>query len=641
MRYHAALLTCVLVLACSPDTPTTPQHDDRPPLVSVEVADTNWLPPHLRALPGLLIPSISSSPGAPSLRSQLTPSMSTVALSGPFPPPIDLGGAFSSPTQASDVRADGVVIGYVGSFFGGYTGIRWSPNGSPAPGGYYVGDSHNHPQAINTSGQVAGHVYNFQGGMRAARWVGSTAAQVLAPALSQGMGINDGGTVVGYTSPSINGGEYDGVRWDASGVGSVLTPLNNLDWVISMEVNSSGQIVGYEFGVSPNPSTSRAVLWTADGTPTLLPPLAVGRDAQAYGINAGGVIVGQAIGADNRNRAVRWINGAIAALEMPPQAQSASAWDVNDDGIIVGQYYDGSLFHAAVWDGGGTFLGKLPPLTSGAWTTSAYAIEGNYAAGVSIGLNDQTHAVRWTLAEPGATAVGSNVEVAPVDPATGTSPVTLTFGSVSGAGTTTVSSSTQGAPPPLGFKLGTPPVYYELATTAEYSGSITVCFTYNPASYHNPANLKLFHGVAGVWTNVTTSHDQASHVICGTTTSLSPFILAELLYDFTGFFQPVDNGTVLNQVKAGSGIPVKFSLGGALGLDVLTANSPTTGSISCTSVPGVDPIEELTTSTSGLHYEDGQYIYVWKTQSTWKGTCRKLMLNLKDGTQHVALFQFK
>jgi Thrombospondin type 3 repeat len=114
------------------------------------------------------------------------------------------------------------------------------------------------------------------------------------------------------------------------------------------------------------------------------------------------------------------------------------------------------------------------------------------------------------------------------------------------------------------------------------------------------------------------------------------------LYNFTGFFQPVDNGSVLNAVKAGSSIPVKFSLGANLGLDILAAtNSPTTGTVSCTSVPAVDPIEEVTTSSSGLHYEGGQYVYVWKTQSAWKGTCRKFVLTLKDGTQHIALFQFK
>ena len=36
-------------------------------------------------------------------------------------------------------------------------------------------------------------------------------------------------------------------------------------------------------------------------------------------------------------------------------------------------------------------------------------------------------------------------------------------------------------------------------------------------------------------------------------------------YDFSGFFQPVDNPPTLNAVKAGAGVPVKFALGGNQG----------------------------------------------------------------------------
>jgi hypothetical protein len=36
-------------------------------------------------------------------------------------------------------------------------------------------------------------------------------------------------------------------------------------------------------------------------------------------------------------------------------------------------------------------------------------------------------------------------------------------------------------------------------------------------------------------------------------------------YAFTGFFPPVDNLPVLNQLKAGQGIPLNFSLGGDYG----------------------------------------------------------------------------
>jgi hypothetical protein len=47
------------------------------------------------------------------------------------------------------------------------------------------------------------------------------------------------------------------------------------------------------------------------------------------------------------------------------------------------------------------------------------------------------------------------------------------------------------------------------------------------------------------------------------------------IYAFDGFYRPVDNPPVVNTVKAGQGIPVKFSLGGDFGLDIFEAGYPT------------------------------------------------------------------
>jgi hypothetical protein len=111
---------------------------------------------------------------------------------------------------------------------------------------------------------------------------------------------------------------------------------------------------------------------------------------------------------------------------------------------------------------------------------------------------------------------------------------------------------------------------------------------------------------------------------------------------FAGFFQPVDNGGILNIAKAGSAIPVKFSLGGDFGLGVLL-KAPTASAITCPTGAGSDAIEETATSPSGLSYDagTGQYTYVWKTQSGWKGTCKQLHMPLSDGVDHTAVFQFK
>jgi hypothetical protein len=85
----------------------------------------------------------------------------------------------------------------------------------------------------------------------------------------------------------------------------------------------------------------------------------------------------------------------------------------------------------------------------------------------------------------------------------------------------------------------------------------------------------------------------------------------------------VDNPNALNAVNAGRAIPVRFSLGGNQGL--------------------VDSIEEtVTATTSSLSYDatTDRYQFVWKTEKTWAGSCRQLVLKLVDGTLHRANFGF-
>jgi hypothetical protein len=109
------------------------------------------------------------------------------------------------------------------------------------------------------------------------------------------------------------------------------------------------------------------------------------------------------------------------------------------------------------------------------------------------------------------------------------------------------------------------------------------------------------------------------------------------------FGAPVDAPPMLNLMKAGGSVPVKFKLGGNYGLNILASGYPTSRQITCDTSAPVDLVEETTTSNSGLTYDpaSGQYTYVWKTQKSWAGTCRQFTLRLTDGSDHIALFQFK
>lgn len=130
---------------------------------------------------------------------------------------------------------------------------------------------------------------------------------------------------------------------------------------------------------------------------------------------------------------------------------------------------------------------------------------------------------------------------------------------------------------------------------------------------------------------------EAGHDYVCTFTNTNP-------YDFNGFFAPVDNLPTWNSVKAGQAIPVKFSLGGDEGIDIFATGYPKSQTIACASNVAVDGIENtVNAGGSSLSYDPvtDQYVYVWKTEKSWAGTCRQLVVKLADGTYHRANFQFK
>jgi len=115
-------------------------------------------------------------------------------------------------------------------------------------------------------------------------------------------------------------------------------------------------------------------------------------------------------------------------------------------------------------------------------------------------------------------------------------------------------------------------------------------------------------------------------------------------YAFAGFFAPVDNLPTLNVVKAGSAIPVKFSLAGNQGLNIFATGYPKSVTIACDSSAPADAIDStVNAGGSSLSYDPltNQYNYVWKTDKAWAGTCRQLVVKLTDGTSYYANFKFK
>jgi hypothetical protein len=118
-------------------------------------------------------------------------------------------------------------------------------------------------------------------------------------------------------------------------------------------------------------------------------------------------------------------------------------------------------------------------------------------------------------------------------------------------------------------------------------------------------------------------------------------------YKFTGFFQPVENPgdkNVVNTVKAGSAVPIKFSLNGYKGLDIFESGYPKVIAAKFSTTAEKEEIDSISTvSNSGLTYDKAtdQYTYVWKTDKSWVRLDKVLVIKLADGNEYKANFQFK
>jgi len=148
---------------------------------------------------------------------------------------------------------------------------------------------------------------------------------------------------------------------------------------------------------------------------------------------------------------------------------------------------------------------------------------------------------------------------------------------------------------------------------------------------------------AGDFAFTVTATDAAGSATSRTT----HYSIAAAGFSFGGFFSPIDNPPIVNTVKAGRAVPVKWSLrndNGGYVSDPATFQSLTSQAVSCSSGAPSDEIEEsMTSGSSGLQYDSltKQFQYNWKTTSGWKGTCRQLALELSDGQQKYASFRFQ
>ena len=171
-----------------------------------------------------------------------------------------------------------------------------------------------------------------------------------------------------------------------------------------------------------------------------------------------------------------------------------------------------------------------------------------------------------------------------------------------------------------------------------------VCFAQAQSAYAGGAWVFQNNGAdTSTWTTQAWSPAD-DNAFTATFSSSAP----EPIYDFDGFYAPVDNkdlagNYVLNQVRAGSAIPVRFSLGGDRGMDIFEVGYPRSQAIACDSDAEVDGVEQtVNAGSSELSYAPGSdtYTYVWKTDRAWSDSCRQLVVRFDDGTTARANFTF-
>jgi probable HAF family extracellular repeat protein len=429
----------------------------------------------------------------------------------------DLGTLGGSSSYATALNDSGLVVGQAGTT-GDAEQHAFLYSGSFPPLDL-EGGSYSLPFDINELGNVVGlftfeepfvsHGFLYEGSLPV-QDLGTLTGIVGSRSIASG--INSNGHIVG--SSDASGGGYRATFW-ASGAGppvSLGVPLGyaNSDLVA---INDGELAVGTAY-----PAASFAHAFTYD-VPTaqwhdvgLFPG---GNFSKGEDINQAGVAVGIATLPGGAFHAFQWTgSGTPQDLGALPGYTESGAVGINDSGQVIGASWEADTYHGTLWDAGVPVdVNDLLPSGSG-WLIDDPVDINNAGQIVGGGYhNGDYHG--FLLSPTTATPTGSDVAVQPTDEASGQSPVSLIFSNVSTAGTTTLTISPNGPPPPTGFALGNPAVYYELATSASFTGPVQICITYSGAA---PA---LFHYENNAWVDVTSA--VLAGQVCGVVSSLSPF----------------------------------------------------------------------------------------------------------------------
>ena len=170
--------------------------------------------------------------------------------------------------------------------------------------------------------------------------------------------------------------------------------------------------------------------------------------------------------------------------------------------------------------------------------------------------------------------------------------------------------------------------------------SISTCVATDVVSQLAGACTVTNDGVlVGSHTQVATASDRAGNVA----TDTRRYTVAAWRLD--GFYKPVTMGaTVVNTVKAGSTVPLKFNV--FKGTTAMTSGIGavfTATKVGCDGSDVQDPVDFVTTGGTSLRYDAtaGQWIQNWATPSGGRGSCYRVTVTTADGSKAFADFALK
>jgi probable HAF family extracellular repeat protein len=219
--------------------------------------------------------------------------------------------------------------------------------------------------------------------------------------LGEVVGCSDTRNAEGYPCTGLVAGQH-AFSWTASGGMKALGTLSGATVSGATGVNDSGTVVGYSNVKGLIATNFNAVQWSSTGAITNLGTLWKGSSSAAFQINSAGEVAGDSFLSSGLVNATSWTNKKIKNLGGLSKAIFTAGLAINDNGYVVGESvfgYGPPFTSHGFLHNGSTMkdLGTLP----GGVTSMANAIN---TAGVVAGQSDGSstsglwHAVMWNTA---------------------------------------------------------------------------------------------------------------------------------------------------------------------------------------------------------------------------------------------------